>query len=48
MPDPLTSNPETPEKTESTESFGDILSQYQKSHSHKPKAASNSKAPLLP
>jgi small subunit ribosomal protein S1 len=36
MPDPLTSNPETPDRTaESTESFGDILSQYQKSHSHK-------------
>jgi len=36
MPDPLTSNPETPGKpAESTESFGEIFSQYQKSHSHK-------------
>ena len=36
MPDPVTSNPEAPEKAaDSTESFGDILSQYQKSHSHK-------------
>jgi small subunit ribosomal protein S1 len=38
MPDQVTSNPETPESqpaAESTESFGDILSQYQKSHSHK-------------
>ena len=35
---PLISNPETPEiqpAVESTESFGDILSQYQKSHSRK-------------
>jgi len=36
MPDPLTSNPETPGKpAESKESFGEIFSQYQKSHSHK-------------
>jgi small subunit ribosomal protein S1 len=38
MPDPLSSNPEIPEDqsaAESAESFGDILSQYQKSHSHK-------------
>jgi small subunit ribosomal protein S1 len=38
MSDPVTSNPETPETqpaVESTESFGDILSQYQKSHSRK-------------
>ncbi len=36
MSDPRTSNPETPGKpAESTESFGEIFSQYQKSHSHK-------------
>jgi small subunit ribosomal protein S1 len=38
MADPVTSNPETPETQpapETTESFGDILSQYQKSHSRK-------------
>jgi small subunit ribosomal protein S1 len=38
MPDPVTSSPETPESrpaADNTESFGDILSQYQKSHSHK-------------
>ena len=38
MPDPANSNagtPATQPAAESTESFGDILSQYQKSHSHK-------------
>src|SRR5271166_3876874 len=38
MSNPETSNPETPETQpaiETTESFGDILSQYQKSHSRK-------------
>ncbi|MGO9084679.1 MAG: 30S ribosomal protein S1 [Candidatus Sulfotelmatobacter sp.] len=36
MADPLTSNPETPENpAETAESFGDIFSQYQKTHSHK-------------
>jgi small subunit ribosomal protein S1 len=39
MADPVTPNPETPEAqpaaAESTESFGDILSQYQKGHSRK-------------
>src|SRR5271157_2426857 len=36
MADPVTSNPETPEKpAETTESFSDIFSQYQKTHSHK-------------
>ena len=38
MPNPSTPNPETPETrpvAENTESFGDILSQYQKSHSRK-------------
>jgi small subunit ribosomal protein S1 len=36
MPDPLTSNPETPERPgESEKSFGEILSQYQKAQSRK-------------
>lgn len=36
MPDPLTSDQEAPEKpADNTESFGEILSQFQKSHSHK-------------
>jgi small subunit ribosomal protein S1 len=38
MSDPLTSNPEIPEDqpaAESAECFGEILSRYQKSHSHK-------------
>lgn len=37
MADPVTSNPKTPEtpNTENNESFGEILSQFQKSHSHK-------------
>lgn len=37
MPDPVTSDSNRPElpNTESSESFGDILSQFQKSHSHK-------------
>ena len=35
MADPLTPNLKIPEKPDTTESFGDILSQYQKSHSHK-------------
>src|SRR5580692_2285572 len=35
MADPATSNPEPQPAVESTESFGDILSQYQKSHSRK-------------
>ena len=35
MPDPLTSKPEIPEQTDAAESFGDILSQFQKTHSHK-------------
>jgi small subunit ribosomal protein S1 len=38
MPDPETTNPQTPETqavTEPTESFGDILSSFQKSHSRR-------------
>jgi small subunit ribosomal protein S1 len=36
MPDPVNLNPETAEESaESTESFGDIFSEYQKTHSHK-------------
>jgi small subunit ribosomal protein S1 len=37
MADPSTSNPDNPatQPSDTTESFGDILSQFQKSHSHK-------------
>jgi len=36
MPDPVTSKPEIPEDTTgTTTSFGDLLSEYQKTHSHK-------------
>jgi small subunit ribosomal protein S1 len=37
MPDP--SNPESQPPTEATESFGDALSEYERSHSHKPAEA---------
>src|SRR5579862_7409921 len=49
MPD-LTPNPETPETqpaVESTESFGDILSQYQKSHSRKTEGSRQLQATVI-
>jgi small subunit ribosomal protein S1 len=50
MADSLTSNPETPETqpaVESTESFGDILSQYQKSHSRKTEGSRQLQATVI-
>ena len=50
MADPATSNPETPETqpaAESTESFGDILSQYQKSHSRKTEGSRQLQATVI-
>ncbi len=50
MADPVTSNPETPETqpaVESTESFGDILSQYQKSHSRKTEGSRQLQATVI-
>src|SRR6266480_1513945 len=50
MADPVTSNSETPEiqpVPESTESFGDILSQYQKSHSHKTEGSRQLQATVI-
>ena len=37
MPDPT--NPESQPASESTESFGEALSEYERSHSHKPAEA---------
>src|ERR1035438_1734678 len=50
MADPVTSNPETPETqpaVENTESFGDILSQYQKSHSRKTEGSKQLQATVI-
>src|SRR6266705_3065505 len=50
MADPVTPNSETPEiqpVPESTESFGDILSQYQKSHSHKTEGSRQLQATVI-
>jgi small subunit ribosomal protein S1 len=50
MADPLTSNPRTPETqpaVETTESFGDILSQYQKSHSRKTEGSRQLQATVI-
>ena len=50
MADPLTSNPETPETqpaVENTESFGDILSQYTKSHSRKTEGSRQLQATVI-
>src|SRR5580693_5780979 len=47
---PVTSKPETPEiqpAVESTESFGDILSQYQKSHSRKTEGSRQLQATVI-
>ncbi len=47
---PVTSNPETPEThpaAETTESFGDILSQFQKSHSRKTEGSRQLQATVL-
>jgi len=50
MADPLTSNPETPATqpaTENVESFGDILQQYQKSHSRKTEGSRQLQATVI-
>src|SRR5450631_1680862 len=50
MADPVTSNPETPETqpaVENTESFGDILSQYTKSHSGKTEGSKQLQATVI-
>ena len=50
MADPVTSNPEAPETqpaVENTESFGDILSQYQKSHSRKTEGSKQLQATVI-
>jgi small subunit ribosomal protein S1 len=50
MADSVTPNPETPETqpaVESTESFGDILSQYQKSHSRKTEGSRQLQATVI-
>ncbi len=50
MADPVTSNPEipaVPAVSESTESFGDILSQYQKSHSRKAEGGKQIQATVI-
>ncbi len=50
MADPVTSNPETPEiqaAVESTESFGDILKQYTKSHSRKTEGSKQLQATVI-
>jgi len=50
MADPVTSNPETPAippVSENTESFGDILSQYQKSHSRKAEGGKQIQATVI-
>ena len=50
MPDPETSNPKTPETqpvAEPAESFGDILSQFQKSHSHRTEGGKQLEATVI-
>ena len=48
MSDPQTSNPETPQPTaENTESFGEIFSEYQKSHSRKAAGQSQIEATVI-
>jgi len=49
MPDPATPNSHTPEtlKTENTESFGDILSQFQKSHVRKAEGSRQLEATVI-
>jgi small subunit ribosomal protein S1 len=50
MADPVTSNPETPATqpaVENVESFGDILSQYQKSHSRKTEGSRQLQATVI-
>jgi small subunit ribosomal protein S1 len=49
MADPVTSNPETPaiQPAETTESFGDILSQYQKSSSRKTEGSRQLQATVI-
>ena len=47
MADPVSSNSDTPPVPESTESFGDILSQYQKSHSRKTEGSRQLQATVI-
>jgi small subunit ribosomal protein S1 len=47
MADPVSSNSETPRVPENTESFGDILSQYQKSHSRKTEGSREIQATVI-
>jgi small subunit ribosomal protein S1 len=50
MPDPETSNPKNPEAqavAETTENFGDILKQFQKSHSHKTEGGKQLEAAVI-
>ncbi len=47
MADPVSSNSDTPPVPENTESFGDILSQYQKSHSRKTEGSRQLQATVI-